>query len=80
MLISSFLSFDSKITNNNNPSVSFNISIHAPFEQLNRTLLSLFISGTLTDNTTGLTFSLPKNKQWKFFIEIPYTHKYQMTI
>ncbi|UJR29383.1 hypothetical protein I4U23_010595 [Adineta vaga] len=80
MLISSFLSFDSRNSNETNPSVSFNISIHAPFEQLNRTLLSLFISGALTDNTTGLTFSLPENKQWKFFIEIPHTDQYQMTI
>ncbi|CAF4525172.1 unnamed protein product, partial [Rotaria sp. Silwood2] len=39
-LISSFLSFDSRISNDS-PSVSFNISIHAPFEELNRTFLSL---------------------------------------
>ncbi|CAF1380067.1 unnamed protein product, partial [Rotaria sordida] len=78
-LISSFLSFDSRITNDN-PSVSFNISIHAPFEELNRTFLSLFICGSLTDTNTGLTFSLPENQQWKFFIEIPHTDKYHMTI
>ncbi|CAF1625327.1 unnamed protein product, partial [Adineta ricciae] len=78
-LITSFLSYDSKLVNTD-PSVSFNVSIHAPFEQLNRTLLSLFISRTLTDSTTGLTFSLPKDKQWKFYIEIPYTDKYKMTI
>jgi hypothetical protein len=60
--------------------VSFNISIHAPFEELNRTLLSLFVCGSLTDASTGLTFSLPGNKQWKFFIEVPHTDKYHMTI
>ncbi len=78
-LISSFLAFDTRISNDN-PSVSFNISIHAPFEELNRTLLSLFICGSLTDTNTGLTFSLPDNKQWKFFIEVPHINKYRMSI
>ncbi|CAF2053256.1 unnamed protein product, partial [Rotaria magnacalcarata] len=78
-LISSFLLFDSR-DRNENPSVSFNISIHAPFEDLNRTFLSLFVCGSLTDASTGLTFSLPENKQWKFVIEIPHTDKYHMTI
>ena len=78
-LISSFLLFDS-ITSTNNPSVYFNISIHAPFEELNRILLSLFICGSFTDKSSGLTFSLSTNKIWKFIIEIPYTNKYGMTI
>ena len=79
-LISSFLSFDSRISNDNNPSVSFNISIHAPFEELTRTLLSLFVCKSLADTSTGLTFSLSENKQWRFFVEVPHTDKYQMTV
>ncbi len=78
-LISSFLSFDTRMSMDN-PSVSFNVSIHAPFEELNRTLLSLFVCGSLTDMNTGLTFSLPDNKQWRFFIEVPHIDKYHMTI
>jgi hypothetical protein len=70
-LISSFLVFDSKMINNN-PSIYLNISIHAPFEQLNRTLFSLFICGSLMDIHNGLVFSLPTGKPWKFIIEIPY--------
>ena len=65
---------------NNNRSVSFNISIHAPFEELNRTLFSLFICGSLTDTNTGLTFSLSKEKSWKFCIEVPHTDKSHLTI
>jgi hypothetical protein len=58
---------------NNNPSIYFNVSIHAPFEQLNRTLFSLFICGSLMDIHNGLIFSLPIGKPWKFIIEIPYS-------
>lgn len=57
-----------------------NISIHAPFEELNRFLLCLFLCGSLVDHQTGLTFSLRGKKSWKFFIEIPHIDKYQMTI
>ncbi|CAF4056542.1 unnamed protein product, partial [Rotaria sordida] len=72
LLISSFLLFDSKMTNNN-PSIFFNISVHAPFEALNRTLFVLFICGCLNDPTSGLIFSLPHTQSWKFMIEIPYS-------
>ena len=78
-LISSFLLFDCT-TNATHPSVFFNISIHAPFEELNRILFSLFVCDALTDTSSGLTFSLPTNKPWKFFIEIPHTDKYQKSI
>ncbi|CAF3847759.1 unnamed protein product, partial [Rotaria sp. Silwood1] len=72
LLISSFLLFDSKMTNNN-PSIFFNISVHAPFEALNRTLFSLLICGCLNDPTSGLIFSLPHTQAWKFIIEVPYS-------
>ncbi|CAM4822618.1 unnamed protein product [Rotaria magnacalcarata] len=73
LLISSFLLFDSQ-TVNNSPSIFFNISIHAPFEILNRTLFSLFICGCLNDPASGLIFSLPHTQLWKFIIEVPYTN------
>ncbi|CAF1559371.1 unnamed protein product, partial [Rotaria sordida] len=59
--------------NNNNPSIFFNISIHAPFETLNRILFSLFICGCLNDPISGLIFSLSNIQTWKFIIEIPYS-------
>ena len=65
---------------NNNRSVSLNISLHAPFEELNRVFFSLFICGSLTDPKTGLTFSLSEEKSWKFFIEIPYRDQSYLTI
>ena len=65
---------------NHDPSIFFNISIHAPFEALNRTLLSLFICGCLTDSSSGLVFSLLKTKNWKFIIEVPYSNLSGKTI
>lgn len=56
-----------------NPSVFFNISIHAPFESLTRTMFSLFICGCLNDYESGLVFSLPFRQPWKFIIEVPYS-------
>ena len=78
-LISSFVSFESKILNNQ-PSIYFNISIHAPFEQINRILFSLFICNSLNDLNSGLTFSSSITKPWKFIIEIPYIDKSNITI
>jgi hypothetical protein len=60
--------------------IYFNISIHAPFEALNRTLFSLFICGSLNDQNSGLTFSLPMIKPWKFVIEIPYSDITHLTL
>jgi hypothetical protein len=71
-LITSFLVFDSRIRNNS-PTIYFNISIHAPFEELNRTLFSLFICGSLMDIQNGLIFSLPIETPWKFVVEVPYS-------
>jgi hypothetical protein len=73
-LIRSFISFESK------SSIYFNISIHAPFEQLNRLLFSLFICGSLNDLNSGLTFSSSITKPWKYIIEVPYTDKSNLTI
>ena len=78
-LINSFLTFDSTSVNNN-ASVFFNISIHAPFEELNRVLFSLIVCGSLIDTSSGLTFSLPSDVPWKFLVEIPHTDKYQQNI
>ncbi|CAF4843259.1 unnamed protein product, partial [Rotaria sp. Silwood1] len=78
-LISAFLSYDSTISDNC-PLVYINISIHAPFDELNRTLFSLLVCGTLTDPTSGLTFALSSTKTWTFFVEIPYSGKHQMEI
>ncbi|CAF3878346.1 unnamed protein product [Rotaria sp. Silwood2] len=78
LLIRSFLSYES-IVSNDRPSVYFNISLHAPFNELNRVLFSLFICNSLTDVSSGLTFSLPILKSWKFFIEIPYTEQCEVT-
>jgi hypothetical protein len=79
LLTSSLISYDSKASNNN-PSVYFNISIHAPFENLTRTLFSLLVCGSLVDPHSGFTFSLLPTKSWKFIVEIPFTNKYQMEI
>lgn len=65
---------------NSEPSVIFNISIHAPFEELNRLLFELFICGSLTDKDTGLTFSLSNTKSWKFIIEVPHTGSFEQNI
>jgi hypothetical protein len=78
-LISSLLLYDSRTTNDH-PSVYFNISIHAPFEELNRIFFSLFVCGSLTDIDSGLSFSLPNTKSWKFIMEIPHTNKSGMNI
>ncbi|CAF4692058.1 unnamed protein product, partial [Rotaria socialis] len=78
-LVSSLLLYDSR-TINDHPTVYFNISIHAPFEELNRAFFSLFVCGSLTDVDSGLTFSLSSTKSWKFIIEIPNTNKHTMNI
>ena len=79
-LISSFLSFGSR-TINYQASVFFNISVHAPFEMLNRVLFSLFICGSLQDASNGLVFALPQiPPAWKFIIEVPYSHALGMQL
>ncbi|CAF3288496.1 unnamed protein product [Rotaria sp. Silwood2] len=78
-LINTLLSFDST-ENDEEPKVYFNISIHAPFIELNRTFFSLFVCGGLMDTDSGLAFSLPNDHQWTFFIEIPHTDKYNRNI
>ncbi|CAF0874792.1 unnamed protein product [Didymodactylos carnosus] len=78
-LINTLLSFDST-ENDEEPKVYFNISIHAPFVELNRTFFSLFVCGALTDTDSGLAFSLPNDHQWTFFIKIPHTDKYNRNI
>ncbi|CAF0904066.1 unnamed protein product [Adineta ricciae] len=78
-LIRSFLAFESQ-TSHVQLTMCFNLSIHAPFEQLNRILFSLFLCRTLHDVTTGLTFSLSTNKHWKFIIEVPYISKCNLSI
>lgn len=72
MLISSFLHYDSRMENQN-PSVFFNVSIHAPFESLTRTMFSLFICGCMNDHESGLVFSVPFEHPWKFIVEVPYS-------
>ncbi|CAF4220855.1 unnamed protein product, partial [Rotaria sp. Silwood2] len=79
LLISTFLSLESKISNSQ-PSIYFNISIHAPFKQLNSILFSLFICGSLNDLSSGFTFSPSITKPWKFIMEIPYREKSHMSI
>ncbi|CAF1180009.1 unnamed protein product [Adineta steineri] len=79
LLINSFLLFDADMFKNNQ-SIIFNISIHAPFESLNRTLFSLFICGCLNDPTSGLIFSLPDTQPWKFIIEVPYSDVYGLDV
>ena len=73
-------SFNSKSINDEQLSIYFNISIHAPFEQLNRLFFSLFICGSLNDLNSGLTFSPSITKPWKFIIEVPHTNKSQLSI
>ncbi|CAF4504199.1 unnamed protein product [Rotaria sp. Silwood2] len=78
-LINTFLSLESKISNDQ-PSIYFNISIHAVFKQLNHALFSLFVCGSLNDHDSGLTFSPSMATPWRFVIEIPYTDKCTKTI
>jgi len=78
-LISLLISYESK-TPSNQLSIYFNISIHAPFEQLNRLLFSLLICGSLNDLNSGLTFSSLITKRWHYTIEIPYTNKSNISI
>ncbi|CAF1439547.1 unnamed protein product [Didymodactylos carnosus] len=76
-LLATFLSLNSTIENNTDEiqTVYFNISINAPFAELNRFLFGLFISGTLIDLSNGLTFSLIDSERWQFIIEVPYLEK-----
>ncbi|CAF1147236.1 unnamed protein product, partial [Didymodactylos carnosus] len=60
--------------------IYFNVSIHAPFEQLNRLFFSLFICSTLMDPDSGLTFSLSNVKLWKFIIEVPHFDRSQISV
>ncbi|CAF1096428.1 unnamed protein product [Didymodactylos carnosus] len=60
--------------------IYFNISIHAPFEQLNRLFFSLFICSTLMDPDSGLTFSLSHGKLGKFIIEVSHFGKSQVSV
>ena len=78
-LINSLLFFDSNEISDNR-TIYFNISIHAPFEILNRALFCLFICGSLKDDHSGLTFALPMIKPWRFVIEIPYSNITQLSI
>ena len=78
-LINALLSFESK-EKGQEPTVYFNISIHAPFVELNRAFFSLLVCGTLTDADSGLAFSLPNDHHWTFIIEIPHLDKYNRTI
>ena len=64
----------------NTLSIYFNISIQAPFEQLNRTLFSLFICGSLMDAQNGLVFTLPIERTWKFIVEVPYSKTSNLSI
>ena len=63
-----------------NPTVYFNISIHAPFEELNRIFFSLFVCGSLIDTISGSAFSLPNDGEWTFVFEIPFMETYGLTI
>ena len=69
-LISSFLSLQSDASHHQ-PLLYWNVSAHAPFEQLNRTLFSLFVCGSLNDSSSGLTFSAPTRHPWKYVVEVP---------
>ncbi|CAF1064818.1 unnamed protein product [Adineta steineri] len=77
--ISSLISYDSAMQGSQ-ASVYINISNYAPFDDLNRTLFSLFACGSLIDPTSGLTFALPNMTRWEFFIEIPYSSKYNISL
>ncbi|CAF1198278.1 unnamed protein product [Didymodactylos carnosus] len=57
-----------------------NVSIHAPFEELNWLLFSLFVCGTLIDLDSGLTFSLTNFNSWNFIVEVPYSDKIPLSI
>ena len=70
LLISSFLSLQSD-SSHHQPLLYWNVSVHAPFEQLNRTLFSLFVCGSLNDSSSGLTFSAPIRRPWKYVVEVP---------
>ena len=73
-LITTLISLDST-NNHQEPSIFFNISIHAPFVQLNRIFFSLFVCGALTDTDSGLAFSLSNDRRWTFIIEVPHAAK-----
>ncbi len=78
-LINALLSFDSN-ENLVERKVYFNISIHAPFDELNRTFFSLLVCGALMDLDSGLVFSLPDDHKWTFLTEIPHIDKYTQNI
>ena len=77
-LIRSFLSFNSN-SQNHTAVIYFNISLHAPFSALNRTLFSLFICGSLMDTENGLVFSLPNDNPWEFIVEVPHSIKSELS-
>ncbi|CAF1310983.1 unnamed protein product, partial [Rotaria sp. Silwood1] len=77
-LISTLLSLESNVTSDT-PVLYLNISIHAPFAQVNRTLFLLFVCRSLNDIASGLTFSLSFSRPWKYVIEVPYNNTCQAT-
>ena len=78
LLISSFLSLQSD-SSHHQPLLYWNVSVHAPFEQLNRTLFSLFVCGSLNDSSSGLTFAAPVRRPWKYVVEVPSLDRHDTT-
>ena len=50
--------------------VFFNISVHAPFLDVNQLFFQLFICGVVRDHEKGVIFTLAENHNWKFYIEV----------
>ncbi|CAF1176839.1 unnamed protein product [Adineta ricciae] len=71
--LSTLISTLSSFSSNTEAYLYINLSLHAPFDQLNHLLFSLFVCRSLIDIESGMTFSLSLQSPWKFIIEVPHT-------
>ena len=52
--------------------IYFNISAHAPLQEVDAIFFQLLVLGSLVDQEYGLTFSFPLQSCWIFWVEVPH--------
>ena len=66
----------SSVSQDDDVAISFNISAHAVFEDVNRFLYQLFICGVVRDYEKGAIFALASNNKWQFYVEVPHSEEW----
>ena len=59
----------------NGISMCFNVSVHAPFADVNQFFYQLFVCGVVRDHDRGAIFALAPNNNWHFYVEAPYSEE-----